>query len=194
MAKKAIQLHLIGVQGSAYGGDLLKTRKGRSGPRPLATKSTMHLVLRSSQAVGPLSFRKPDHMKKIKEILSKFSGKYWIKILSIAIVGNHIHLQIQLFRRETYKPFIRAITSAIAMAVTGVSRWTKAGGLKAIKFWDSRPFTRVLKSFREKLNLKDYIEINQLEGFGYSRHEAREIIIEWKEQRGPPVDWRLVEG
>jgi hypothetical protein len=72
-------------------------------------------------------------------------------------------MDIQLSHRRTYKPFIRAITSAIAMAITGLSRWTKHK--RKIKFWDYRPFTRVIRGWRAKLRFKDYILINQLEGW-----------------------------
>jgi hypothetical protein len=167
------QLKLLRSENKAYGGELLKTRKGRTGPRPLDTKNTMHLVLRSSKAKGDWSFRK--HANKIDQIVARFSTKYGIRIISAANVGNHMHLQMKLANRFTYKPFIRAITGSIAMAVTGTSRWKKALG----KFWDYRPFTRVVQSFRGFLKLRDYIRINQLEGFGYTKDQARFMMAEW---------------
>jgi hypothetical protein len=42
-----------------YGGELLKTRKGRSMGRPLDKKNSMHLVLRSSKAKNEWSFKTP---------------------------------------------------------------------------------------------------------------------------------------
>jgi len=91
----------------------------------------------------------------------------------MANVGNHLHLHIKLTHRLGYKPFIRAITSAIAMAVTGTSRWKPLKKSNSDRFWDYRPFTRVLQSFREYLNLQDYIEINQFEGLGHDRVSVR---------------------
>lgn len=188
------QLKLLKTGPLSYGGELLKTRNGRLGPRPLDTKNTMHLVLRSSKAKGAWSFRRPDNQRKIKSIMAKFSAKYHVHILSMANVGNHLHLQIQLYKRQFYKPFIRAVTSAIAMAVTGMNRWSKNGlrGSKTnevsaiisrrehsspkLKFWDYRPFTRVVKGFKAFLKLKDYIAINKLEGFGVQRNQARFIL------------------
>ena len=176
-----------------YGGELLKTRKGRSIGRPLDTKSTMHLVLRSSKAKGDWSFKKIANEKKIEIVIKKFSLKYGVKIISLANVGNHLHFQIKLSNRYAYAPFIKAITSAIAMAVTGVNRWKRykadlnsatIDGAKAnkeeichtkLKFWDYRPFTRIVKSFKAYLNLSDYIQINRIEGFGFRKNEARFI-------------------
>ena len=195
---KSKQLHILKNQNKAYGGELQKTRKGRQGPRPLDTRNSMHLVLRSSKAKGLWSFNRAENYKKIKTILAKFTTKYGIQILSMATVGNHLHLHIKLTNRHTYKPFIRATTASIAMAVTKCSRWHKGrteGLLKAdgqtyrpiegaandesstkrLKFWDYRPFTRVIVSFKNFLNLKDYIKINQLEGF-YGREFAVQMI------------------
>ncbi|MEW6057610.1 MAG: transposase [Bdellovibrionota bacterium] len=119
------QLKLLKNQKSAYGGELMKTRKGRQGSRPLATRESMHLVLRSSKATKEWSFTRPKHAAKIKELSSKFAAKYGVKIYSVANVGNHLHFHLKLSNRFTYKPFIRALTSVIAMAVTGTSRWKR---------------------------------------------------------------------
>jgi REP element-mobilizing transposase RayT len=181
MAKRKAQLALLEKNSSAYGGELLNTRKGRSRGRPLSTKATMHLVLRSSQAKGKMSFR--NFKKEITEILGKFSLKYGVKIVSFANVGNHLHLQIKLSNRFAYKPFIRAVTSAIAMKVSGRNRWTTPSNKKDEKFWDLRPFTRVIEGLKAFLTLRDYIEINQLEGFGYSRGDAKFEIVLDKERR-----------
>jgi hypothetical protein len=175
------QVELLKKEPKAYGGELLKTRAGRQGPRPLVTRDSMHLVLRSSKAVGQWSFKRPHHAAAIRRIVSKFAGKYGVKIFSQANVGNHLHLHIQLTNRYTYRPFIRAITAAIAMAVTGASRWrplnamTKTG--KA-RFWDYRPFTRVMPGYRAFLRLRDYIRINMLEGFGEDRAQAS-FTVAW---------------
>lgn len=169
----------------ACGGELRKKRKGRTA-RTLSTKDTMHLVLRSSLARGLWNFKKHDH--KLREIVQKFARKYGVRIISLANAGNHLHFQIHLTNRYTYRAFIRSITGAIAMAVTGASRWcplkkrlkelgvAAAGVAKA--FWDYRPFTRIVRGLRAYLTLKDYIHINRLEGFGYTRDQAR-FLIEW---------------
>ena len=117
MTKKISQLKLLKDQPKAYGGELLNKRKGRIRGRPLDTKNTMHLILKSSKATGDWSFWRPANKAKIKQIISKFSHKYGIKVHSMANVGNHLHFHIKLGNLHTYKPFIRAITAAIAMAI-----------------------------------------------------------------------------
>ncbi len=176
------QLQLLQRQKSAYGGELLKKDKNREQGRPIVTNHTMHLVLRSTKAVGDWSFKKPKNEKKIREIVNKFAHKYGVRILSLANVGNHLHMQIKLGNRRAYFAFIRAITAAIAMAVTQISRWNRraknseSNKNKKWRFWDYRPFTRVVESLRAFLNLRDYIRINALEGAGVSRPRARYII------------------
>lgn len=181
---KQRQLSLLKKQERAYGGDLLKTRKGRQGGRPLDTKNSMHLVLRSSKAKGSMSFRAPQNRKRVEGIVAKFSTKYGIKIFSLANVGTHLHLHMKLANRHTYRPFIRAVTAAIAMAITGKSRWQK---MKE-KFWDYRPFTRVTVGFKGFLKLSDYLFINKLEGI-YGDRTYAELVV-----RGDPEIEALLSG
>lgn len=165
----------------------MKTRKGRAAPRPLATKSSMHLVLRSTKARGAWSMKHPRNEQKIRQLTQKFCQRYGVRLHSLANVGNHLHFHIQLANRHSYAPFIRGLTGAIAMAVSGRSRWATASqsssnpaveelGRRPLRFWDCRPFTRVIISRQAWLNLRDYIQVNVLEGFGHSRQEARWIL------------------
>lgn len=185
---------MLAKEKSAYGGELLKTRAGRQHGRPLSTRDTMHLVLRSTKAKGEWSFRRPRNAAHVNRIIDKFAVIYGVRVISMANVGNHLHLQIKLANRFTFKPFIRAVTAAIAMSVTGRNRWTKAGGhggegggalvgaakpssmMKREKFWDYRPYTRVVEGFKAWLTLKDYIKINEFEGAGYKRDDARFML------------------
>ena len=165
------QLAFLKPSSKSYGGTLRNKRKGR-GARPISKKDTMHFILKSSKAKGDWSFKRKENSQKITAILDKFSKKYGVGINSVANVGNHLHVHMKLASRATYKPFIRAITSAIAMAITGASRWKRV----SVKFWDYRPFTRVVQSWRAILTMNDYMMINQLEGLGNTRVEARFIV------------------
>jgi REP element-mobilizing transposase RayT len=168
------QIEFFKKSEKAFGGTLMKKAKGRATPRPLSTRDNMHLVLRSSKAVGDWSFKGKRNEFRIQSIIKKFSVKYGVRVISLANVGNHLHFQIKLTNRYTYNPFIRAMTAAIAMAVTGSSRWNPLK--KEAKFWDYRPFTRIIRGFRSLLNLQDYIRVNQLEGYGNTRQQARLIL------------------
>lgn len=146
-------------------------RKGRQGGRPLSTRNSMHLVLRSSKATGENSLKAFKNSSQIQKIINKFSHKYGVRILSLANAGTHLHLHIKLINRTSYIRFIRAVTAAIAMHVAQKNRWTQQK--KNEKFWDYRPFTRIVGGGRAFLTLQDYIQINHLEGLGLTRLQAR---------------------
>ena len=151
---------------SEHGGSIRGSRKRK---RPIGVRSSMHLVLRSSKAKGRWSFR--NFETEIHEILVKFSRKNHIQILSAANVGNHLHLHIQVRRRDLFRAFIRAVTSAIMMKVTGFSRWKPSP--ENFQFWDMRPFSRIISTWKEFLTLKAYVEVNQWEALGYRKDVAR---------------------
>lgn len=164
------QLDWLRREKEAYGGDLLTKRKERERPRPLSTKHPMHIVLRSTQASGDWSFRKRPQV--IERLIYKYARKHGVKVHAFANVGNHIHMHVKLGNRFTYPAFIRALTGAIALAVTRASKLKKL----VKSFWDRRPYTRIVKSRRAVLNLRDYIEINRMEGEGAGR-EAVECAV-----------------
>lgn len=94
----------------------------------------------------------------------------------MANVGNHLHFHMQLSNRHAYKKWIRAITGAIAIKISGVSRWIGGKNDESERFWDYRPFTRVVRGFRAFLTMRDYVLINKLEGIGVERATARQVV------------------
>ncbi|MEQ1877665.1 MAG: transposase [Bdellovibrionia bacterium] len=197
MAARNPQLKLLKNGKDEYGGSLRCTRAGRVGSRPLSTRETMHMVLRSSKATGDWSFKKQKNEQKIKEIVARIAHKFGVRILSLGIVGNHLHFHLKLGNRFAYKPFVRGLTASITMAVTGVNRWTRVKGVGgkgcesgSERFWDLRPFTRVVRGLKALLTLRDYIQLNQIEGYGVKREEARFINADmnrrpWAYESGP---------
>jgi len=153
-----------------YGGSLRNKAKNR-GARPLSSKDSIHLVMRSSQAQGNWSFRYQKNAEKISNFIQAFSNKKGIQILSVANVGNHLHFHVRIHNRTLYKAWIRGLTSGIAMIVLRREGFLRLKAQKK-KFWDYRPFSRVIQSFRAHLNIKDYLEINQWEGLGMNRVQA----------------------
>ncbi len=161
----------------AYGGDLRKKALNR-GARPLVFRSgTMHITLRSTKAKGKASFQNSEKRNKVKNFVYTFSAKKGVKILSFANVGNHLHLHVKLHNSVLYKAWIRGLSSGLAMISMGLE------GLRQLKerkqrFWDQRPFSRVIQSFRHFMNTKSYMEVNILEGLGMPRVQAETLILE----------------
>jgi hypothetical protein len=165
--KRNPQIVLIRKIKSDYGGTLRTKRSGRYA-RPLSVHQSMHLVLRSTQATGERSLRNKRNEKRVAGIIRKFSEKFHVQVVSYANVGNHLHLQIKLGSRFAYKPFIRAIAGAIALTV--------GRDPSAKRFWDYRPFTRIVQGFQDHLNLQAYLSVNRLESVGVKRADARVMV------------------
>ena len=148
----------------------------------------MHIVLRSSLAKGEWSMKRRKNEKLIESYIGKFAHKYGVRVHSSANVGNHLHLHIQLANRHAYRPFIRALTGAIAMAITGFSRWKKAP--KGFQFWDYRPYSRVVFGWRGFTTLRSYVEQNQREGLGYPEDIADNLKQEftWVDYAAEGID------
>lgn len=62
------------------------------------------------------------------------------------------------------------------MISQGLEGLKRLKGLKQ-KFWEQRPFSRVIRNFRHFLNTKAYVEVNILEGMGMPRTQAELIIF-----------------
>jgi len=73
-----------------------------------------------------------------------------------------------------WSKFIRGLTGAIA-------RKLQAKGLKPPgPLWESRPFTRVVRSWRRAFQaLLEYIELNQLEALGFFTRQDHAAEEEW---------------
>ena len=155
-----------------FGGALLKKSHAKKA-RPISTKHAMHVTLRSSKAKNEKSFllnrqRRLQIEAKIHELAKKFG----IKIYKLAIVGNHIHLLLRATYRRGFIYFLRAIAGIIARIALGAQR----GQLKLAdsdKFWDQRPWTRLLAWTRDFENVKKYVQQNFNEAMGFTPYKPR---------------------
>jgi REP element-mobilizing transposase RayT len=152
-----------------FGGSLLKKGNAKTA-RPLSTKQAMHVVLRSSQATGEWSLRSLKNQKMVERTLRNLARRYGIKIYEFANVGNHLHLLIKLRKRYTFTPFIRALSGIIALKVTGTSKLEKLEN----KFWDYRPWTRIVEWKKAYTVARDYVIQNHLEAIGFILHKPRD--------------------
>lgn len=133
----------------------------------------MHLTLRSSMAKGERSFlasrsRRVLIEKKIREVAEKFG----VSIYKIAVVGNHIHLLLRATSRGGFISFLRAITGIIARIVLGAERG-KAKLKETTRFWDQRPWTRVIAWMKDFANVKKYVQQNFNEAMGFVPYKPR---------------------
>ena len=164
----------------SFGGDLLKKAKNRTA-RPLSTKKSMHIVLRSEHAKGEWSFKTRRNRQIVAQATEKAAQKFGVKIYKFASGGNHLHLLVKLGNRFAYRGFIRALTGTIALQITAANKYKKIGK----KFWSGRPFSRIVEwgsAFRLAL---DYVMLNQLEAAGvfpYQRGRLRDVKLHFEDK------------
>ena len=96
-----------------HGGDLW--RGGRKRERPIATKSAMHVTLRSSLA----SFLHPRHAPFIRDLLARLSRRFQVRLYETANAGTHLHLLARPKTRDSLKRFLCALSGKIAQRITG---------------------------------------------------------------------------
>jgi len=153
-----------------FGGRYLKNYNPNC-QRPMDSKKALHLVLKSSHAVGEKSFKSEKFEAKIWNVISNHALKTGIKIHEYANGGNHLHLLLHARNRDDYRAFIRTITGLIARMVGNSQR----GKPLKKKFWDARPFSRVVSFAKKEINaIKTYLLRNTLEAIGWMPYISRD--------------------
>ena len=152
-----------------FGGAHLKNSNPKE-KRPISTKRSMHLVLRSSMAKYDYSLLKKD--QKIRTIVSAQGRAFGVKIYKQANGGNHLHLIVLPRSRQAFQSFIRAVSGLIAREILGAQR----GNPQHIKFWDQRPFTRIVEWGKDFRKVSRYLLQNTLEALGFIGYQPRKQI------------------
>jgi len=146
----------------AFGGTLLKSNPKTA--RPLSSKESIHLVLKSGRAFGSQSMLQQHNVKKIESLIRHQAAKCEIKIYHLVNVGNHLHLIVKLRDTKLYAQFIRAITGLIARHVLHKERGLARDNIPKSnqqRFWIARPFTRLIAWGRDYDRVSHYMEKNK---------------------------------
>ena len=167
----------------AFGGSLLKNSNAKSA-RPVSTKRPMHLVLRSSLATGSKSFLRSNYNARIRAVIRKQAQINGVKLYGVANKGNHFHLLVLPRSKKAYANFVRAISGLIARVVTGLERGKsksnstlskaadsgqRTAALLKKKFWDQRPFSRIIEWGRNFNLAKQTITTGDLDSIGFGQ-------------------------
>lgn len=141
-----------------FGGTLGRGR--RKCERPLVFRKPIHFVLKAQNSWLLLR-----HQKEIGEVLESMSARFGVKIYSLAVNADHIHLVIKLHSRELYRRWIRAVTSLLVRRVVGLR-------------FRLRPYSRIVSWGRQFRSVLAYLKCN--------RQEAEFVLWAWKEAWGRP--------
>ena len=145
-----------------FGGSLCG-KSHPKGKRSISTRLPMHVVIRSEKARGERSMRaSAERMRRVDAIVRGEAKRFGVRVIEFSNVGNHCHMLLKAFNRRLFISFLRSMTSRLARLLTGARRGRPAEG----KFWDFRPFTRVVESHRGYRIARDYVLKNRLEAEG----------------------------
>ena len=109
---------------SSYGGSEFKSRKEHGGAhsvgvrrsrRPLSTKHSLHITLRSEFAYGKRSLLR--HRPRIERILKKAASRFQISVYRYAVCSNHLHLLIRGKTRLELQNFFRVFAGHLAQEI-----------------------------------------------------------------------------
>lgn len=162
-----------------FGGSLIKGNAREQ--RPISVKRPLHLVMRSSLAKGERSFLNPKRSRIIRELIHRSANDHGVKIYRFANSGNHLHFILLPGSRAAFMRFIRSISGVIARVTLGAQRGKALG----IKFWDARPFTRILEWGKDYRRACNYLKQNILEALGFIPYLPRKSECDRKRARPP---------
>ena len=158
-----------------HGGDYRKgTRKTR---RPFDPKRALHVTLRSSRARGAGSLLRPAHKWRVYELLERTARRRRIRVYRFANVGNHVHLIVQARTHADLKAFLREFAGVVAVMVTGAVKG------RPEKFWEGRPWSKIIEWGRQFQNATRYVLLNVMESSGsrdrklLSRLERERVVL-----------------
>jgi hypothetical protein len=150
-----------------FGGSALKGNAREQ--RPIAVKRPIHLVMKSSRAQGERSFLSRKRARRIEDLVHRQGALHGVRVYRFANSGNHLHLVIKPMSRRAFQTYIRAISGLIARITLGAEK----GKAQGLKFWDARPFTRIIEWGRDYKSVCDYVLQNTLEAIGFIPYQPR---------------------
>lgn len=156
---RAKQLQLFEIKTkTAFGGSLNQGKRKEA--RPLDSTRPVHLIFKADQEDLLLANR-----EMVERVLRHNAGKLGVKIRSIAVNADHIHLVIGFLSRDTFNKWIRGVTGVLARKIKGLS-------------WRQLPYTEILNWGRHLRRAENYVEENRSEAeFILTQHEC---VTRWK--------------
>jgi REP element-mobilizing transposase RayT len=155
-----------------FGGSRLKSNPKRA--RPIKVNQPIHLILKSKMATGSkYSMLIPKNARAAKEIIYSLAKRFKVKVDRYENVGNHLHIVAQFPSQDSYVSFIRGISSSIARFVLGVSKAL----IKGIKFWQARPYTRIISWGKDLRATYKYLNYNRIQAIGFDLFVKEQIKL-----------------
>ncbi len=122
---RARQLSFSGLNcpsmiGVGFGGS--KFRGNPKGKRPFSKKHHIHIVLKSSFAVGANSFLAVRHREYVNRIVRSLAAKSGIRLYDFVNVGNHLHLMVKASHRSALSKFLRSLSGILPRRILNAQK------------------------------------------------------------------------
>jgi REP element-mobilizing transposase RayT len=139
--------------------------------------------MRSSLAQGERSFLNKNNARQVRAIIDRQAKRFGLRIYEFSLVANHFHLLARIKSRQSFLAFLRAISGLIARAILGAER----GAAKNLKFWDARPFTRIVEWGQAFRIARQYLLAGSTDAIGFlpyrpnknrSRYDVLHVILD----------------
>ena len=172
-----------------FGGSALKRSHAKTS-RPLSSKSALHIVMKSKYATGSKNLK--NYETVISKTAFKLAKKFGVKIYAINIGPTNIQILLRFSKRKQFQSFLRGFSGLVARKILKAERGQarkydtafkkyEGGRLssnkaplvvkKGERFWDQRPFTRIVSwgpSFNKTKNIL-FNSNSPLKAFGFLR-------------------------
>jgi len=148
-----------------FGGELLRGK--RKSRRPFAKKKAMHITFRRSWHYGNVSLVR--QRKRIEEVIGGMARKHRVRLYELSVNSNHLHLLLGCVLRCSFQNFLRECSIRVVRVMTGAMKGSKLRK----RFWESRPWSRIVEWGRAFSVAKDYVFRNRLEADGVIPYNRR---------------------
>ena len=174
--------------------------------RPISSRDPIHLVFKANRENVPGGLRAPRRYRLIYLLCDRYARRFFIKIESVSVQGDHLHFIVRTSRRSTLQNFLRVFSGQVSqqLANNGLTRSGDVTDTPAIaspgrgskslvvnerqKFWKYRPFTRVVKSYQAHRIVQNYVRLNELEA--QSKIPYRKTRLRGVRQE----EWEMFDG
>jgi REP element-mobilizing transposase RayT len=192
--RKSSQTSFFPKLSRQHGGSLAAGKRRKF--RPMNPRQSLHITLKSHHAVGGRCLFR--HKKLILRVMRKAQKLFHIKVYEYAFAGNHMHLLIKGYDRESLQNFFRVFAGHSAQGIlkicplpkTASSKITNRGGAPAgrkktqrkpcrknqRRFWSYLIYTRIVSWGRDFRAVARYIERNSLETLKIIAYTPRRAV------------------
>src|SRR5687768_8954194 len=139
---KQLKLFEFKIQ-TAFGGELNLGK--RKCARPLDSKRPLHLIFKAQTDELLLT-----HQALIQVTVERIAAKNGVRIQSLVIHADHIHIILEIPQRQIYNRWIRGVTGVLVRKIPGLS-------------WKLLPYTQIVNWGRHLAGVHKYLEENRRE-------------------------------